>query len=1710
MRQKIFKRLCLLFCVLTAITAWGETLTVCEGTTTNQYVPLYGYYYDTRYNGAMVYPAEMLSDMEGGTINSIKFYAESSFTFNSGAIKVSMGEVESATLTALPTGLAEYFAGTPTSGSNEYEITLDTPYEYAGGNLVIQVELTSTGSNCPRVYWYGQNQNGNTSWYNYQSYGSGTGLAFLPKATFNYEAPVTGDYVAKVSAESLAFGLLPLGSEAKTMNVTVKNRGTQPFTTTVSGLAAPFSTTYTAGQLAAGETATIPVVFNPTAVGNYTGTMTIACGDAGTFTVALSGNCDRLLTICGDNITSNSYLPVYGGRYATVGANTLFVYPAEKLTGLIGQDITQLKFFASGIMHKGGKLKVKLAEVESATVTSLTQYSDDVFTTVLEGYVENQDTEMVWAFDVPFHYNGGNLAIATEITEAGTSSYSSSFFGESQTYNSGYAYSAVKFLPKAEIKYQEPSAYSAALTPASVDFGTLLLGDSKTVDVTLRNTGANAFTAAVGALNAPFSTTATGGEVAAGETLTIPVTFTPTEGGNFTATLTMNCGEAGEQTVTFTGKGLAAPTGYQETFDGITTDAKIPSGWKSVRTSTLTPSIAPNYQYSYDDAFSVMNVDGTNKAIAFERASYNNYYYWLISPAVKGDVFITGRYTTSSTYDSFKVYPVGEDGTIQSGEITVEWIPALTTDGTWSYGTFNLAETSKVAILMRYGAMDFFAADEVSGEKEIAMVSAASAAETVAAEDATAHFTINAVVKNQGLSAVGAADYQLTVANYDAPNEIIATFDGADIAVGANVEQALEFDYTIPNIQPSQSIRFPGKETMKNTVANTSYVTVTAAVPKPTLFMENGTTAYTKQDLGVFRGSRDLKFKVGNKTGTADLTYTIVPVEGVTVDAAEGTVAVGEVSDVITLTVSAPTIIDGVIANITTNGAALAVEATAAALAETTFLEDFEDDLDNGWIVDEGVTFPSRPNATDYNQKAAYVYAVNSYADPASLISPAIEFSQETGLNVHFTTYRKLYSGSVQAYYSTDRATWTSLGDVATVSDTYVNHTFTLPEAGTYYFKFTMLGCYLDDIYGGERAVIEHDAFFESFTGSTEGMVNKESTFTGTLRNLAAAEDFDIVLTVDGEDVATVTKNVDGSADFELTYMPHAAGTIAVQAEARTGEYVVASQVINVTVAEESSISGMIVNEGTTTSQNPSVMYGFNKDTGTRLLYTAEQLSAVGVKAGDKITKVAFLVGANTPRTKAINFRLWSRTTENTTIATTNNHICDDIAGEGFTLQYYNEDVKGMLNANSECELTLNTPIIYEGGSLEFLTAAYGEWESGKYASFYYNEVNNTNQMLYYNQDNSGYESYFASVSATAYNKLPSLKLYVENVPVVVSGTVTDGTNPVEGATVEFTQDGKLYEGTTDATGLYSVNIIQPGEGYTMTVTAEGYETYTETFDITANMTKDVVLSTPATAVTLAEALAGEEGVEYLISDELIVATVETDGTAILTDNQGNWIGTTFTAEMRDALNGVNSVKNVRGTLSNLTTNPVIALTATPVEGESSAEAVVETLDLATATTIDLPGNCMAEITGYYKDGHLQAFSGTTGTCDPGQILQIDNKYIGDDLNNDTFIGHQVTIKAIVLLNEAWEAEDASAQGAPRRVKKSDMNSASNYTIVPVSGSVSNDITTGTTDLKVYGNVESVEYYNAAGMKSNKPFEGINIVVTRYTDGTVSTKKVVK
>ena len=47
-------------------------------------------------------------------------------------------------------------------------------------------------------------------------------------------------------------------------------------------------------------------------------------------------------------------------------------------------------------------------------------------------------------------------------------------------------------------------------------------------------------------------------------------------------------------------------------------------------------------------------------------------------------------------------------------------------------------------------------------------------------------------------------------------------------------------------------------------------------------------------------------------------------------------------------------------------------------------------------------------------------------------------------------------------------------------------------------------------------------------------------------------------------------------------------------------------------------------------------------------------------------------------------------------------------------------------------------------------------------------------------------------------------------------------------------------------------------------------------------------------------------------------------------------------------------------------------------------------------------------------------------------------------------------------------------------------------------------------DVATPSTVASVRYYNLMGVESDKPFDGLNIVVTTYSDGSRTSKKILR
>lgn len=441
------------------------TLTVADNQATNSKVPINTLWYDAAGTiSQVIYPAEMLESLQGTKITALKFYVSGNGTqISQGAYDVSMGITEQTqfeTTTAI-TGLTVVKTGqvAPEKGTTELEIIFDDPFDYEGGNLVLETKVT-TGGGYGTSYFYGENNS------LYVSFSRSERFGFIPKTTFTYETE-TADYAVKVMPDALDFGRINIDTD-KTMNITVKNRGNNAVTPVVEGLAAPFSTTYTATEIAKNEQVVIPVKFAPTEIADYNTTFTINCGEAGNTEVTLKAVAvnEVELTIC-DGEINNEYFPIYGYYMDNVGTRSQMLYPAEKLADVVGYKITGIKFYptaAMGFTSGATELSLKVTDeteyvtesaiaVPSNLVTDLTI----VATTELAGGAE----VLEYVFTEPFLYEGGNLAVQTLCTVKGN--WSRTYFhGEEQSVATATCYwggtgnnFTTNFLPKMTIVYSK-------------------------------------------------------------------------------------------------------------------------------------------------------------------------------------------------------------------------------------------------------------------------------------------------------------------------------------------------------------------------------------------------------------------------------------------------------------------------------------------------------------------------------------------------------------------------------------------------------------------------------------------------------------------------------------------------------------------------------------------------------------------------------------------------------------------------------------------------------------------------------------------------------------------------------------------------------------------------------------------------------------------------------------------------------------------------------------------------------------------------------------------------------------------------------------------------------------------------------------------------------------------------------------------------------
>lgn len=167
-----------------------EPLTVADGSTTNGYVPVYGFYADAYLRSHMVYPAADLANMAGADINKMTFYATENSVDWGTNFNVYISEVADATISAFAdvNDMDLVYAGPLSIVGGQMVVNFTNDYSYNGGNLLVAIEQIDNGSYSSST-WLGAASTGScVQGYSYNSLDeiAAGQKNFLPKTTFDY------------------------------------------------------------------------------------------------------------------------------------------------------------------------------------------------------------------------------------------------------------------------------------------------------------------------------------------------------------------------------------------------------------------------------------------------------------------------------------------------------------------------------------------------------------------------------------------------------------------------------------------------------------------------------------------------------------------------------------------------------------------------------------------------------------------------------------------------------------------------------------------------------------------------------------------------------------------------------------------------------------------------------------------------------------------------------------------------------------------------------------------------------------------------------------------------------------------------------------------------------------------------------------------------------------------------------------------------------------------------------------------------------------------------------------------------------------------------------------------------------------------------------------------------------------------------------------
>ena len=313
-----------------------------------------------------------------------------------------------------------------------------------------------------------------------------------------------------------------------------------------------------------------------------------------------------------------------------------------------------------------------------------------------------------------------------------------------------------------------------------------------------------------------------------------------------------------------------------------------------------------------------------------------------------------------------------------------------------------------------------------------------------------------------------------------------------------------------------------------------------------------------------------------------------------------------------------------------------------------------------------------------------------------------------------------------------------------------------------------------------------------------------------------------------------------------------------------------------------------------------------------------------------------------------------------------------------------------------------------------------------------------------------------------------------------------------------------------------------------------------------------------AEVITLANlAVNGAEGTAYQVNDEMVVAkkfqkagknyiVVKDAAKAVrnfsapaaddkffnINGNkqekyaQNNWMLVSLPVELYNQVNEKNTVTSITGTL---TEKFNVAMEATNVVAGEATEFVPNTYcALNFMGKSSVKGNTPAYTNSSYyfaipkaneyanvvwavynsNDGafYLPTPQGSANAQEFKAAFKVD--YSLNSVDNPELTDGAVYSFEALVKEEAVATTDAKS--APRKVAyDSTVTPSTKFVVYPLDLDATK-VATGVNDVNCAKEVKGVSYFNMMGVESAQPFDGVNIMVTTYTDGTQSAAKVLR